>query len=82
MTGAEILQACKVEVSAETFTLVSLRPDEWLKLPEHPKLSPRMTAPFMIFRDNIENTLLLDEVDFVTIRHAVRDLKKRRVSGF
>ncbi|MBC7899473.1 MAG: ACT domain-containing protein [Saprospiraceae bacterium] len=34
-----------------------------------------MTAPFMIFRDKFEVTLLLDEVDFGTIRHAVRDAK-------
>jgi hypothetical protein len=30
-----------------------------------------MSAPFMIFRDKWEVTLLLDEIDFGTIRHAI-----------
>jgi hypothetical protein len=34
-----------------------------------------MTAPFMIFRDKWEVTLLLDDVDFGTIRYAIRDAK-------
>ena len=29
----------------------------------------------MIFRDKFETTLLLDEIDFGTIRHAIRDAK-------
>lgn len=34
-----------------------------------------MTAPFMIFRDKWEVTLLLDDIDFGTIRYAIRDAK-------
>lgn len=34
-----------------------------------------MTSPFMIFRDKYEVTLLLDETDFGTMRHAVRDAR-------
>jgi hypothetical protein len=34
-----------------------------------------MTAPFMIFRDKYEVTLLLDEIDYGTVRHAVRDAR-------
>jgi hypothetical protein len=49
----------------------------WLKLLENPELSPRMTAPFMIFRDKWEVTLLLDEVDFKTIHYAIREAKTR-----
>jgi len=37
-----------------------------------------MTAPFMIFRDKFEVTLLLDDLDFGTMRHAVRDAKIER----
>jgi hypothetical protein len=59
----------------ETFFLVSLLHNDWLKLLESPELSPRMSAPFMIFRDKYEVTLLLDEVDFGTIRHAIRGAK-------
>lgn len=75
MTAIELLHSSRVEVSSETFSLISLRHEDWLRLLENPELSPRMTAPFMIFRDKFEVTLLLDETDFGTIRHAVREAK-------
>lgn len=74
----ELLRRTRVEVAHEIFTLVSLRHEDWLKLLENPELSPRMTAPFMIFKDGFETTLLLDEIDFGTLRHAVRDAKTER----
>jgi hypothetical protein len=74
----DLLKNTRVEVAPETFTLVSVRHEEWLKLLENPELSPRMTAPFMIFRDRYETTLLLDDTDFQTIRHAVREAKIER----
>jgi hypothetical protein len=74
----EILSRTKIEVASEMFTLLSLRHEDWSKLLENPELSPRMTAPFMIFRDKFETTLLLDETDFGTLRHAVRDAKIER----
>lgn len=76
----ELLKKSRVEVAPETFSLVSLRRADWLKLLENPELSPRMSAPFMILSDKWEVTLLLDEVDFGAIRHAVRDAKIE--SGF
>ena len=75
MNSLELLKTAKVEVSPETFFLVSLPHADWVKLLENPELSPRMTAPFMIFRDKWEVTLLLDAVDFGTIRHAIRNAK-------
>ncbi len=71
----KLLRETRVEVVPETFFLVSLPHKNWLKLLENPELSPRMSAPFMIFRDKWEVTLLLDEVDFGTIRHAIREAK-------
>jgi len=71
----ELLRRTKIEVAPETFFLVALQREKWLKLLETPELSPRLSAPFMIFSDRTEVTLLLDEVDFGTIRHAVRDAK-------
>ena len=71
----ELLQKTRVEVAPETFNFISLRREDWLKLLENPELSPRMSAPFMILSDKWEVTLLLDEVDFGTIRHAIRDAK-------
>lgn len=75
MNASELLKKTRVEVAPETFYLISLAHDAWLKLLETPELSPRMTAPFMIFRDSRETTLLLDNEDYATIRHAVRDAK-------
>ncbi|HXH69727.1 MAG TPA: ACT domain-containing protein [Pyrinomonadaceae bacterium] len=72
---AEILSQTRVEVAPETFFLISLTHNDWLKLLENPELSPRMTAPFMIFRDKWEVTLLVDKIDFNVIRHAIRDAK-------
>lgn len=70
-----ILNKTTLEVSPETFTLISITKEAWPKLLEDQALSPRGTAPFMIFSDQHEVTLLLDEIDFGTIRHAVRDAK-------
>lgn len=78
MNASELLRKTRVEVAPETFYLVALPHNDWLKLLENPELSPRMTAPFMIFRDSREVTLLLDEVDYGTIRHAVREAKTDR----
>ena len=72
---SEILRRTRVEVQPETFFLVSLAHQDWLELLENPELSPRMSAPFMIFRDKWEVTLLLDEVDFGTVRHQIREAK-------
>lgn len=78
MNTLEILENSRVEVDPETFTLVSLSRNEWIRLLESPELSPRMTAPFMIFSDKYEVTMLLDEIDFGTVRHALRDAKIER----
>lgn len=71
----EILRRTKVEVAPEIFSLVALTPENWQKLLEKPELSPRMTAPFMIFKDRWEVTLLLDEVDYRTVRAGLAEAK-------
>jgi hypothetical protein len=73
----ELLKKTRVEVSLETYFLVSMKHEEWRKLLETPELAPRMTAPFMIFSDKYEVTLLLDDIDFGTMRHAIREAKKQ-----
>ncbi len=78
MTVSELLSKAKVEVSPETYNVISLRSENWLKLLENPELSPRMTTPFMIFKDKWEVTLVLDEVDYTTIKHEMRDAKVER----
>jgi hypothetical protein len=71
----ELLKKTRLEVSPETYFLVSLRHEDWGKLLENPELSPRMTAPFMILSDKYEVTMMLDETDYQTCRHAIRDAK-------
>ena len=68
----ELLNKTKIRIAPETYFLISLQNETWLKLLENPEISPRMTAPFMIFKDNFEVTLLLDETDFRTIRPSLR----------
>lgn len=75
MEVKELLKQTRVEVSPETYFVISLQVKEWQKLLENPELSPRMTAPFMIFKDKWEITLVIDETDFQTCRHAIRDAK-------
>ena len=74
-SALDLLKKTRVEVSPETYYLVSLRHSDWKKLLENPELSPRMSAPFMILSDKYEVTLMLDDVDYATCRHAIRDAK-------
>ena len=73
--AAELLRQAKVEVSPATFYLIGIRHEDWARLLENPELSPRGSAPFMLLRDEHEVTLLLDETDWRTIRHALRDAR-------
>lgn len=68
MNAVELVKETKVEVSPETFYFVGLEWDAWRVLLEDPRLSPRMSAPFLILRDGHEVTLMLDETDLVNMR--------------
>ena len=68
MNATDILRETSVSVSPETFAIVSLSPEAWNALLADASLSPRMTAPFMIFKDAHEVTLVLDDVDLRNMR--------------
>jgi len=70
-----MLSGTSVAVAPETYTLISVSLEAWPRVLEDQALGPRGTSPFMIFADGREITLLLDETDFGTIRHAVREAK-------
>jgi hypothetical protein len=70
-----LLRRAKVLVAPGTFFLVGLRHEDWARLLENPELSPRGSAPFMLLKDEHEVTLLLDEEDWRTMRHAARDAR-------
>ena len=73
--AAELLSRTRVDVAPETYLLVSLRHEDWARVLENPELSPRRDAHYMLMRDRREVTLLLDETDWQTMRHAARDAK-------
>jgi hypothetical protein len=74
-TVAELLRRTKVEVAPATFFLVGMRHEDWSRLLEQPELSPRASVPFMLLRDTNEVTLLLEEEDWLVMRHAVREAR-------
>jgi hypothetical protein len=78
--AAELLRRARVEVAPERFVLVGLRHEDWRRLLENPELSPRAESNFMLLRDPFEVTLLLEESDWRSMRHAARDAKVE--SGF
>lgn len=78
--AAKLLRQTKVEVAPGNFFVVGLRHEDWARLLENPELSPRPDSPLMLLRDKYEVTLLLEESDWRTMRHAVRDARVE--SGF
>ncbi|MGB7923023.1 MAG: ACT domain-containing protein [Pyrinomonadaceae bacterium] len=72
---ARLLSKTRVEVAPSTYFMIGLRHEDWTRLLQNPELSPRGSAPFMLLRDEHEVTLLLDETDWRTIRHAARDAR-------
>jgi hypothetical protein len=74
-TAAELLGRTRVEVAPATFVLVGMRHEDWTRLLEQPELSPRPTVPFMLLRDTNEVTLLVEEEDWLVMRHALREAR-------
>ncbi len=70
-----LLRRTRVEVAPASYFLIGMRHEDWARLLENPELSPRGNAPFMLLRDQHEVTLLLDETDWHTMRHAARDAR-------
>jgi hypothetical protein len=71
----ELLRRTRVEVAPGTFVVVGMRREDWRRLLESPELSPRADAPFMLLQDPFEVTLVLEEEDWLAMRHAARDAR-------
>ena len=71
----ELLRRTRVEVLPAPYFMISLRHEDWQRVLEQPELSPRGDAPYMLLRDTVEVTLLLDETDWQTMRHAAREAR-------
>jgi hypothetical protein len=75
MDAKELLRSAQVQVAPETFALVGMTRDQLLSLLSDSALSPRMTAPFMIFMDPHEVTLILDDIDLTNMRPGLTEAK-------
>lgn len=75
MNARELLRSAKVEVAGLTFALVGMSREQLLGLLGDNALSPRMSAPFMIFLDPHEVTLILDEIDLANMRPGLSGAK-------
>lgn len=73
--AADLLRRTRVEVLPATFALVGVRHEDWARLLEQPDLSPRAESVFMLLRDDRELTLLVEDADWLTMRHAARDAR-------
>lgn len=80
LDAGSLLASCKIEVAAESFTLVALRHSEFAELLQNTGISPRGASPFFIFSDKDEVTLMLADDDIRLVRHALDEA--RIESGF
>ncbi len=70
-----LLHKTRVSVAPETFNLVSITHENWLALQQYPELSPSINAPFAIFKDAWEVTLIVDATDFEKMESVLSDFK-------
>ena len=71
----QLLSQTRIEVAPATYVIVGITHHDWERLLESPELSPNARAPFMVFRDAKEVTLVIENDDWQRIRHAVRDAR-------
>ena len=73
-----ILKQTGVEVHAGQFAVVSVSREEWSRILKNNALSPRGDAPFMIFSEVSEVTLVVDATGFDAISPALADSRIER----
>jgi hypothetical protein len=71
VTARELLRTAKVIVDPETFTLVSLTRESFADLLRSSEISPGGIAPYMIFWDRHEVTLMLAQADFSAVKSSI-----------
>lgn len=74
-SATDLLRRTRVEVLPATFVLVGIRAEDWARLLAQPELSPRPDSVFMLLRDEREVSLLVEDADWRTMRHAARDAR-------
>ena len=78
--AAAILRHSRVTVHPDHFTVISISKILWPIMLADNALGPRGDAPFMIFSDETEVTLILNKTDFENLRDSIED--SRYESGF
>ena len=78
--AGRLLADARVKVSPETFSVVSLTVDQWSDVLQKPELSPGVGSPFMIFKDQWEVTLVIQEADAGKLRDDIEGVPEE--SGF
>jgi hypothetical protein len=62
------LKQLRVKVLADMYSVIRVDSERWNEIVADPSLSPRMSAPFMIFRSEQDFVLMLDEADSMGIK--------------
>lgn len=73
-----ILKQSGVEVHPGEFVIISFSREGWSRMLQDNSLSPRGEAPYMIFSEANEVTLVVDTADFENIRPALGDSRFER----
>ena len=62
MKNEELLKVAKLVVDPNTFYVLSVALNDWSAVLQNPELSPSADAPFLLFKDPWEVTLVLTDV--------------------
>ena len=58
----------RIKVLPDTFNAIRVDTERWTQIVTDPSLSPRMSAPFLIFRSENEFLLILDDADAMGLK--------------
>jgi len=62
------MRGLRFRVLPDTYNLIRINSELWMEIVSDPSLSPRMSAPFLIFKTENEFLLLLDDADAMGIK--------------
>lgn len=76
----ELLRKSRVVVDTETYTAVSIAHGDWDEVIKDPELSPAMNAPFVLFKDAWEVTMIVPERQAIGLMQSRFQIQKE--TGF
>lgn len=62
------MRGLRLKVLPDTYNLIRINSELWMDIVADPALSPRMSAPFLIFKSEQEFLLMLDDADAMGIK--------------